>query len=307
MNRELSMSENPNACGFVLGACGQFHLEQAIRTCQEIQILHPGIPVDLYTDSEGPAILGDDHPFDQVCIIRHHWFRPKLDALVSTRFDKTIYLDNDIFVLAPIDDVFQALDRFDIAICHNPNRIGWMATTQLDVRFPNAMPQLNAGMLGFRKTAQTTSFMTEWRDQVLTRKLPKDQPVLREMLYQSDLHIGILPDEYNLLFSGKAFLRGKFSWPTYSAPRIYHFHPMGPDNPVDRLLFALGPGNYRRLGQKLMDDPNIANDQIRPELLQAMKKGWLAIEWPYVMEWWPFRIKRALRNKVKKLTNSKSD
>ena len=46
--------------------------------------------------------------------------RSKVDCLHRSRFARTLYLDADIRVIHDISEMFIVLDRFDIALAHDP-------------------------------------------------------------------------------------------------------------------------------------------------------------------------------------------
>jgi len=146
------------------------------------------------------------------------WFRPKFEALLRNRFEKTIYLDADLVVIADISDVFWLLDRFDVAVAHIQNRNAKFARAFWNVPIPNAFPQINGGVMGFRKNAATTQLLEECKKALIEFDLSADQPVLRELLLESDLRIAILPPEYNLRKPSLAL----FSGASEPAPRILH-------------------------------------------------------------------------------------
>ena len=62
----------------------------------------------------------------------------KVDAMRLSRFDRTLYLDADIRVLADPGDMFEVLDRFDIALAQDQNRNSPQALTEDRQPFPNA-------------------------------------------------------------------------------------------------------------------------------------------------------------------------
>lgn len=164
-----------------------------------------------------PAILCSDVPqekiapgFDEVRQIAHpeRSFADKIPPLLESPFEKTIFLDTDTFVCAPLDDIFLLLDRFDFLAAHAPMRVTW---PQQDI--PDVFPEVNSGVMAWRKSARTDSLFSAWKrlycEHVRATGQTDDQPALRRALYESDLRIGILPPEYNFrtvlpAFAGRA-------------------------------------------------------------------------------------------------------
>lgn len=122
-----------------------------------------------------------------------------MEALGHSRFQKTVCLDADLFVLADIGDIFDVLHHFDFAAAQDQplnsirNRKIWREA------LPMAFPQYNAGLIGLKKSAATTVFVTLWMKSMLESGATADQPILRELLFHSKLRIATLPADYNLM------------------------------------------------------------------------------------------------------------
>jgi hypothetical protein len=83
---------------------------------------------------------------------------------------------------------------------------------------PTPFAELNSGVIAVRRSSATQSLLRRWADAVREGDLPRDQPALRELLWESDLRLAILPEEYNLMVVARLK-----SWWTWSpAPRILH-------------------------------------------------------------------------------------
>jgi hypothetical protein len=189
--------------GVVLVATGaETYIELAARAAASVKRHCPGLAVDLYTDAERALPV-----FDRVHRLDDPWFRSKIDALLQSRFERTLYMDADMLALADFRDVFEVLERFDIALAHD-----WLRNSPLHHTFwrkplPPAFPMFNGG-----------AFLEAWRAAVRATDTGRDQISLRELLWESELRIATLPEEYNLLW-----IQGVKSWTTdFAAPRIIH-------------------------------------------------------------------------------------
>ncbi|WP_193140502.1 glycosyltransferase [Meridianimarinicoccus sp. MJW13] len=199
-------------CGFVFGASGDRFAKVADRAARSLRAASPGIPIDIYTDS--PV---DESAYDMVHALGKSWFRPKFEALLRSRFERTVYLDVDIVVVGDISDIFDVLERFDVALAHVQNRNQKFARKTWRKPIPNAFPQFNGGLLGIRRSPEVTEMLMECIA-ALEAGAPKDQPVLRELIYDSSLRVATLPPEYNS--------RDRALWQHGSsrltAPRVLH-------------------------------------------------------------------------------------
>ncbi len=242
--------------GILFVATEPEYIQLAVRAAQSARAANPGISVDLATDQpEPPDVFDEVRPLVPGC--RH----PKLHALPETRFEQTLYLDCDLFVLANIEDVFFLLERFDIAMAHKQARNTRRARNAWRREFTNAFPQFNAGVMAYRRTEPVLAFLENWRDEVLTSKADFDQPCLRELIWESDLRIATLPPEYNFMHYRQLCAWSK----SHRAPRILHngrFHTKGNRPGVRSVAELLGLALSRKLRQALEWDAEIRNQAL---------------------------------------------
>jgi hypothetical protein len=179
--------------------------------------------------------------------------------MIASRFDKTLYLDVDLFVIADIRDVFEVLDRFDMAMAHDPISNGVRCHTFWCKVLPNAFPQFNGGVVAFRHSPKVEDLLKNWSAAVRENNFNRDQPVLRELVWNSELRITTLPPEYNLMRFKDLHL-----WRTHhSAPRIihspqFHKHFTKRKTRVSTIEDLLGPMLTSRLTALLLADRSLA-------------------------------------------------
>jgi hypothetical protein len=207
------MTEAPaGTCGYIYAATGTRYVTLARRSARNLRQLVPDASIDLFTDQSVT-----DPVFDQVHQVDRISKRPKMEALRRSRFDKTIYMDADTMVIAPIGDIFAVLDHFDIALTHAQFRVHPPGGNTKAL--PAAFPQLNSGLVGLRRSTRTADFLRQWEGKVLDTGAKYDQPALRQLLFQSaDMRLAVLPPEYN--FIRLIWLE---AWDhTMGAPRMLH-------------------------------------------------------------------------------------
>jgi len=125
--------------------------------------------------------------------------RPKMEALRRSRFARTLYIDCDVVVIADMSDVFDCLDHADIAGAHEQFGSSPVSMQKVRRAIPTAFRQINGGVLAVRKSDRSDAFLDRWAADFLSLKLQYDQPLLRELLYESDLRFVVLPSEYNTM------------------------------------------------------------------------------------------------------------
>ncbi|MEL6125772.1 MAG: putative nucleotide-diphospho-sugar transferase [Pseudomonadota bacterium] len=192
MSKTTSDDDAP-ARGIILVATGASYLELAYQVLATIREHMPGCPVDLYTDD--PSVQG----FDQVHVIENPHARSKVACMGKSRFKRTLYLDVDTMMVAAMWDVFDLLDRFDIALAHDQTRVVWKVMKPMNFRLPEAFPQYNTGVIAWRSSPATDTFFSAWQARYEAGAVREDQPGFREEIWLSDLRIATLPPEYNLM------------------------------------------------------------------------------------------------------------
>lgn len=175
----------------------------------------PKVPITIYSDRKIPG------PF-QVRLFKasknKELWLDRLDCLSQMPFSYNLYMDADMRVYDDLADMFELLDKFDIAVNHADNLLRQNCPVK-DI--PAAFPTLAAGVMLFRRSTKMAKFFAEWRKVLIrhiedfpkcvSRKPPyhhNDQEALRVALWRSDLKMYILPPEWG--FHGYAgYLRDK--------------------------------------------------------------------------------------------------
>ncbi len=118
---------------------------------------------------------------------------------IRAPYDRCIFLDSDTRVIGDLSGLFRILERFDIAAVHEPTR-GW----DYDTPAAQAFPELNTGVLVFRKNASVQSLFGQWRELYgqlrVSQNLRNDQPAFRTALWlNKDISHSTLTTEYHLV------------------------------------------------------------------------------------------------------------
>ncbi len=275
--------------GFVLAASGSGFTTLAEGLAASLRAVATAPEIDLFTDTTptAPSLFNRVHPLERT------WFRPKFEALRRSRFDRTIYLDADMIAVADPSDIFDVLDRFDLAAVHNQHRNSVHATTMWRRPIPPAFPQINGGLLAIRKTTQVTALIDAVEAALLSDPdLKRDQVPMRELLYDSDIRFAILPPEYNLMQVRHAEVQGHKD----TAPRILHLtrlhaHLTGNARPVRTAEAAIGPVLWRHVERLIANDRTLggsADKHLRPLPDQGLS-GAISVAWR--------KLRKALRER----------
>ena len=181
--------------GVIYVATGAGYLDLAIQSARSLKQHNPDLPADIFTDA--PDAAGLD-VFDQVHPVPNTHERARFDCFGLSRFDRTLLLDCDTLVLRPLGDLFDILHRFDLAMAHDVRRASDLIQEGAQVQTPYAFPQLNAGVMLYRHSAETKAFFAEWRRRYYEQGEGRDQVTLKDLLWESDIRFYVLPPEFNL-------------------------------------------------------------------------------------------------------------
>lgn len=181
--------------GVIYVATGAGYRDLAEQSARSLRDHEPELAVDLYTDATDEVERG---LFDRVHLIADPHDRSKLDCMAASRFERTLFLDCDTLVVNRLGDLWEVLDRFDLALAHDVRRDTALIQAGVTQDTPYAFPQFNSGVMLFRRSEAMTAFLADWRARYVAAGLYRDQPVLKDLLWESDLRFYVLPPEFNL-------------------------------------------------------------------------------------------------------------
>lgn len=226
--------------GVIFVATGSRYIRCAIAAARSLQATNAGLPIALFTDDTD--IAGKEAGlFSHVLEVTRVHHRSKVDCMARSPFGRTVYLDADIRVMADITDLFQLLERHDIAMSHAHARNRPETNMTWQTALPAAWPQFNTGVIAYRMTPEVMSLFANWQSAYRAAGFRKDQVTLRELLWHSDLRVATLPPEYNIRYPKYLWL-----WARREArPRICHFRRYGFDRRRDWLRDLAGRARRR--------------------------------------------------------------
>ena len=123
--------------GVIFVATGMGYLELAQQAARSLRATNPGLPVDLFTD----MVDADENGiFDQVHPVPSSHPRVKIECLPLARFERVLFLDCDVLVLADLSDLFDLTDRFALSLAHDVRRRSELIREGHAVQTPYAFP-----------------------------------------------------------------------------------------------------------------------------------------------------------------------
>jgi hypothetical protein len=183
------------ADGVLYVARGDRYLEAAVESARSVRATMPAARIAIATD--GPAPDGFD---EAIPLAEPDGYRAKILGMIASPFDRTLFLDVDTYLAVDVSELFDVLEFFDVAAAHAPLRV----TLPLD-EVPDAFPELNTGVIAFRREERVQRLLQAWLDDygrlAPLNPVSKDQLSFRRALYSAtDVRLAVLPSEFNLRF-----------------------------------------------------------------------------------------------------------
>jgi hypothetical protein len=188
-------------CGFAYVATGELFFREAAEAVRYLRTVNPAARVCLIAD----RVHGEKFWDDLVLVEKPHYdFRDKL-LMALCPYERFIYLDTDTYVAADLSEMFGLLENFDV--------IGHQLFEGHDYScpgVPDAFPEFNAGVFGFRRGPAVDRLFAQWREQydryralntggVYDYANASDQKSFRIALYGSGLRHSVLGPEFNFI------------------------------------------------------------------------------------------------------------
>ena len=188
--------------GVIYIATGEKYIQEALNSATSLKKHMPDISITLFCDKKIDSEL-----FDNIIEIKNpeYGFIDKIKYIGKSSYDYTLFLDTDTYICDDISELFDLLDKFDIAAAHDCQK-----STFAKNDLPKSFAEFNTGVLLFKKSQKVKKFLIDW-GKIHERKSlenkndinPKgkdlaDQHSFLEAVYNSSLRIATLTERYHL-------------------------------------------------------------------------------------------------------------
>lgn len=216
--------------GFLYIVFGNSFTKEAVLSIKSLK-RYNNEPVAIFTDNE--KLLEEiKNEIDFIYKINPKHIRAKVDFIGKSPFKKTIYLDSDTIIVSNISDIFELLNKFDVAYTLDfaRKRKNMSEKIKKYSEIPYSFSEINGGVLAFRKDNNVDEFLNKWKDyfyKFFVETNGWDQPSLRIALWESNLKLVCLPFEYNIRpkkLIEKIKNSREILGDEHMKPRIYHMH-----------------------------------------------------------------------------------
>jgi len=155
--------------GYLYYADSENYLSEAIQSATRLEQVQPNAKISVISPGEAPPPFEMRIPIGQQIEdktllkdpedVKGAWklsLLRRIDSLLLTPYDRTLYLDSDTYAVESPKEVFQLLDYFDICMAKAPldRSAVQINSTELTCAEPH-----NCGVILFKKTSEFVSFL----------------------------------------------------------------------------------------------------------------------------------------------------
>jgi hypothetical protein len=203
---------NHQDSGVLFIVTGAHFTAAAGEAARSVAQFNPWLKIGIFSDQDVT-----DPVFSFVGKIQGEDSRRKHEYVGLSPFAKTLYLDSDVRVIDDLSDLFRLLERYEMAGAHVRYRSVPKRLRKNKLDLPQAFPQINCGVLLYRKCERVDKLFQSWIDIYRDDGFTRDQIPFREALWLSDVKFYAFGPEYNM--------RNIPFWPSKSPlPLILHIH-----------------------------------------------------------------------------------
>lgn len=205
---------------------GEKYIKEGLISAESVKKFCPDLQITFFCDQEiNSEFVDNTIPITPTCQ------RSKVDYIYESPYEETLFLDIDVIVDYPIDDMFEILKRFELGICHDlaRKRLKYSKVMPEYSDIPYAFPEVNTGVIVFKKSQNTEKLFSLWKHyhKKYRRSCPWDQPSFRISLWNSDVRYSVMPIEYNIRSTSNRKKQDRFHTEfgaEHLTPRMYHMH-----------------------------------------------------------------------------------
>jgi hypothetical protein len=141
-------------------------------------------------------------------------FYDKARLMLESPYEKTIFLDADIYAAQPFPELLALLERFDCAATHEEYVNTDWSNNYPRPDIPASFPEFNTGVLAYKRSSSMERTFQQWSElyREYLEKNPaqpiNDQPFFRAAAYYGEARVATLGREYNCKFRGQGYLNG---------------------------------------------------------------------------------------------------
>lgn len=267
--------------GAVYIAFGQLYLAMALFSVRTLRARNRDLPVMIITnvpvDFSNFDFLSNARDILKIIDLDEEFNRQIKTNLYSyVPFDYAVYIDADTYVVGDLSNCWKFLDYFDVALKLNAKKQKKAGKgDQLilgNSAYVRDLPHFNSGVIFFKKSCESKRFFSHWFKAFSKGNIPYDQVSLVEALFESNVRILPLTEDWNYFPDG-SYYAGKVC-----SPSIIHY--------TNRISYTL-EDELLKIIETLGFDRNFIKEKINIKRLQRRKKIGL-FQWMKMVFYWKY-------------------
>jgi hypothetical protein len=199
--------------GYLYVATGSKYIREATQSARTLRLRNPDANIALICNEKVENDLFDHHLLVGFEGIDETSWKAnlvyKIEGMLHTPFEKTIFIDTDIYFVDAVDELFPLLSNFDILACLDYYD---RSEVQKEGEVVPAYTPYNTGMLAFNRSEHVMAFLHDWKKyyQLNIDRYWSDQPAFMEALLYHPVKMYVLHSTYNFRFLfNLGFLEGE--------------------------------------------------------------------------------------------------
>lgn len=182
--------------GFLYIATGEQYIEEA-KLSARVTKHHMDLPITVISDRDIDSSYIDKVIIDE-SPDRSFFDKPR--NLLKSPYDKTIYMDGDVFLLQPVPELFDLLDSVDLATAIDPNEYELRYMDNVDFGdVPESVPLFQTGVIPYNQNEQCEEFINNWIKIHQNSTARRDQTSFRMAINGANINHTALSTLYNCL------------------------------------------------------------------------------------------------------------
>ena len=189
--------------GYLYIAYGKAFTKEALLSIESLR-RYTSLPIAIYTDEKALVETKNENlNINLVGEITANHLRAKVDYMDQSPFVNTVFMDSDTVVVRNCDDMFDLLERFDVAIVNDyaRKRKKYSDIVPEYGEIPYAFSEANSGVIAYNSSTRTQTFLKMWKEyfyKYYQQTNGWDQISFRISLWKSNVRIHHMPFEYNV-------------------------------------------------------------------------------------------------------------
>jgi hypothetical protein len=218
------MSKNNRGVLYIV--FGDNFIKELKFSAESVKKYNPDLHITVFSDKKF-----DCEYVDEIRNIEVKHLRPKIDYIADAPYEQTLFLDTDTIINHSLDDLYEILDKYDIALAHDlaRKRKKFFDTIPEYGKIPYSFSEVNTGVIAFNRNEKTLNLFKMWKENFYKyyNVVPWDQPSFRVSVWNSDVSMYVLPVEYNIRSKANREKQVRFHkefGEEHLKPRIFHMH-----------------------------------------------------------------------------------